>query len=369
MGCASSAVATRHDVPQLPPPTTTVIPSAFEPLAELCSVSRFKGGDGEFRAGQILGRGAFGFVFSGLHNSSGVHYALKRIVLSTSKNPGALLRELRVLRHLASVMRGGTGGSNDGGGDRVPPRDECGASASSLPPASSSAIVDYVDAYVVPTHVVFVFERCLGGNLLDFLLRQPGERLTEAGAKVAMSILCGALAFLHHTAGIIHRDIKLENILLRKAGSLDSLCIVDFGLSELSPLPSTPFKKVVGTWSYSAPEMLALGAGVVDEETSYDTTFDVYSLGVVFYVLLAGSHPYDGFPGSAGRKLALAGAYSTVPLQHVQDNQAKSLLYAMLEFDPKKRIQSIDLLRHPYFRDWGVPRESSVSESARSFCA
>lgn len=145
---------------------------------------------------------------------------------------------------------------------------------------SFSACVRLADAFVVGSCSYIVMERC-DSTLYGHLDAQP--RLTEKWlAQCFQQMLLGVSQI--HSVGIVHRDIKPDNFLVK--GGVPKLC--DFGLSAVLHKDELLLEGVVGTAPYMSPEMLA--------EDDYDEKTDLWSFGVVAYVLLLGKFPY--FPKS-----------------------------------------------------------------------
>jgi eukaryotic-like serine/threonine-protein kinase len=151
--------------------------------------------------------------------------------------------------------------------------------------------VSVVDFAVSSTGIAYlVMELLEGRTLADALAETPvlsPRRVSTIGSRIA------AVLAVAHSAGIVHRDVKPENIFLLGAGDRESIKVVDFGVAKLldSPdeargVPDTTGNELVGTPVYIAPERL-LGR-------HYDGSADVYSLGVTMYRMLAGKLPFGG---------------------------------------------------------------------------
>ncbi len=141
-----------------------------------------------------------------------------------------------------------------------------------------------------------MLDLCTGGHLGDLIKRMPQKYLAEDNARVLIRQLVSAVAHMH-SRGICHRDIKLQNILLENMDDTHAqLKLIDFGFAARF-LGVTPLKTRCGTPYATAPE-------VYREE--YDERCDVWSVGVVTYVLLSGHRPFSSvdLPGdlkNAGR--------------------------------------------------------------------
>ena len=127
-------------------------------------------------------------------------------------------------------------------------------------------------------------EYCSGGNLLSYLTNS-GEILKENSVKEISSQLLSAIKFLHKY-GIVHRDIKLDNILLFNLSDLFNIKLIDFGLSTI--LSYSQFtNEAYGSLCYSAPE--------IHLEIFYNHKIDIWSFGIVLYFLLSGFFPFDDY--------------------------------------------------------------------------
>lgn len=126
-------------------------------------------------------------------------------------------------------------------------------------------------------------EYAAGGELFDHLVSRPNGLLSEAEASQLIRQVVSAVAYMHRS-NVIHRDIKLENILLAR-NSVDEiqLKIIDFGLAKLMG-PNEKAKTFFGTVGYLAPEMA---------RRQYSFGVDVWAVGVLTYVLLCGVFPFD----------------------------------------------------------------------------
>ena len=152
-------------------------------------------------------------------------------------------------------------------------------------------LVGYVDDFLdAQDRVCVVLEYCDGGSLEDFLRTYPKGRMPEEGARKVIAQLVSGLGFLHTKCGIVHRDIKLENILLKRK-SWDGKSVADFefkiadmGLAKHN-VGTTLRQTICGTPMYMAPELLL--------EQAYSAKADIWSLGVLTFVLVAGRYPFE----------------------------------------------------------------------------
>ncbi|TMW62805.1 hypothetical protein Poli38472_005423 [Pythium oligandrum] len=202
-------------------------------------------------------------------------------------------------------------------------------------------LVQLVEVFETPTQLQLVMECVDGGSLYDLLKRQPHQKLTEAHAKRLFAQLCAALAALH-AQNIIHRDLKLENILLDEHARPR---IIDFGFSQIESTRSdgrdavaSAVKNFCGTPSYMAPEVVSC--------KRYDgKRVDVWSLGVLLYVLLCGKFPFQGqsihqlYQNIRATSLAFPSSLSK-DVQH--------LLQGILVVDPAQRFTLSEIQDHSW---------------------
>ncbi|CAD8192997.1 unnamed protein product [Paramecium octaurelia] len=171
--------------------------------------------------------------------------------------------------------------------------------------------------------------------------------------KEILTIIKGLLEGLKHihSKDIMHRDIKLENILFKKPNQIESVCLADFGLATYVHEEVYLYCRC-GTPGFVAPEVI----NIKDLTTKYDKVCDIYSLGLVFHLLLTGK------PAFTGR------SYTTIVNQNKEakiqwkssafdiiPKAALNLLKRMLEADPKLRITAEEALQHNYFNPYHIP--------------
>jgi len=199
-------------------------------------------------------------------------------------------------------------------------------------------------------HLDMIMDLVSGGMLFDAIVESPAEHLTERFAARVMAHCCDALAFLHKS-GVAHRDIKPENIMvLQHTSSGDSkgfawdspmVQLCDFGFAVLSSDPAHLMKQACGTPEYVAPEVLG--------QTGYDVKCDVWSMGVVLYVMLCGYTPFYDADVNKLFRLVAKGNLDMPPDEWGQvSDDAKDLVKAMLTVDPTMRPSAQEVLAHPW---------------------
>ncbi|KAK6905236.1 CAMK protein kinase [Kwoniella mangroviensis CBS 8886] len=342
-----------------------------------------------------LGEGAFSAVWSAIplsdtdnakdnSNSEGRIAALKlmdrQLSLTDSRTRISFLREVEVLRHI-----------------------------------SHPSIVSYLDSFTTPTHHVLVLEQLKGGELFDLMSNEENRKRMllpsptptpssgdangwdqdgEGFIRRIFSELTRAVGWLHEV-GVVHRDIKLENILFTinpftlPSTSTNSIPLqllptnapliklTDFGLSRFISTSSPLLQTRCGSESFAAPEII-MGKPYDGRET------DSWAMGVVLYGLVVGELPFDRDDDPSGsvigqgevklrggrrkRMIKIAKCEYTYPRDLRCTNQVKELIDKLLVRDPKKRLKvnskeiwELDWMNHT--KPGGLPRPPSSSLS------
>eukprot|EP00798_Chlamydomonas_sp_ICE-L_P017485 gene17485-23790_t len=216
-------------------------------------------------------------------------------------------------------------------------------------------IVSLYAAWKDSKYVYLALEWAPGGNLLDHLVAEGGRLSEKKAVNLAIRPLLTVLDHLH-SQHFIHRDIKLENIILDGAGNT---MLADFGLAI-----DQKFEKAntrLGTVGYFAPEILdcplkrspfdfkdTTVPGYDSKDTTvpgYDSKVDIWGLGVVTYELLTGSAP---FSATTSAKVMDAIRKRDIKYPDSMSSDAKDYLEKALERDPKERWNAAQLLEHPW---------------------
>ncbi|XP_071736581.1 calcium-dependent protein kinase 9-like [Rutidosis leptorrhynchoides] len=228
-------------------------------------------------------------------------------------------------------------------------------------------IVELINTYEDPKCVHLVMEYCEGGELYDKMVSKG--RYSEKIAAQILSSIMKVVCYLH-AMGVMHRDLKPENFMLSKRGALGSLpCFadysllkaIDFGLSAytnkgiFASLFSKLNQEKVGTAFYVAPEVL--------RRQPYGKEIDIWSAGVILYMLLTGVPPFYGdndkeiFQHILSRNLDM----TNYPWPNISAS-ARNLVENMLSFDPKKRPTANDVLNDQWLKENGVVTEKLIDE-------
>ena len=201
-------------------------------------------------------------------------------------------------------------------------------------------IVKYYDSFEDASAFYIVMEYCTGGDLGTRVMSENG--LSEETAICYLTQLAFALDYLHNQRNVIHRDIKPENILLDRSGRIK---LTDFGFSTLTEVHEVQKRTMCGSPAYASPELI--------QHEPYSATCDVWSAGVVFYVMLTGKLPFEGPTIQDCVRAVLDGKLEVPPRLSFE---TADLLTKMLTRDSNERIDIRGVLAHPaitkgrYFR-------------------
>ncbi|GMH22671.1 hypothetical protein Nepgr_024514 [Nepenthes gracilis] len=196
-------------------------------------------------------------------------------------------------------------------------------------------------AYEDRHSVNLVMELCAGGELFDRIIAK-GHYSEREAAKLCRQIV--TVVHNCHSMGVMHRDLKPENFLLLSKDDDSPLKATDFGLSVFFK-PGEVFKDLAGSAYYVAPEVL---------HRSYSAEADIWSAGVILYILLSGVPPFWGENELAIFDSVLRGHldFSSDPWPSISSS-ATDLVKHMLTQDPKERLSAVQVLNHPWMREDG----------------
>ena len=153
-----------------------------------------------------------------------------------------------------------------------------------------------------------------------------------------MRQLLSAVAYCH-SKKVVHRDLKLENLLFSSHDEDAALKIIDFGAAEILN-PDTKLSACIGTPLYIAPEVLS---------GEYTKSCDIWSCGVILYILLSGLPPFSASCQAELYKKIKRGQYKiTGPRWKILSKEAKDLVHHMMKRNPEKRYSALEALNHPW---------------------
>ena len=272
-----------------------------------------------------IGQGAFSVVYKGIRKEDGISVAVKQVSKSSQSSD-----QLKLLRREIEVMRKLSNHPN---------------------------VVKLYDVYEDEKHILMVIEFMSGGELYDQIIQRGS--FTEDDAADLVSQILSALCYIHSN-GIGHRDLKPENLLCATPKG-DVVKIADFGLSKDNSDGNTAMTTCCGSPSYVAPEVL--------EGSSYDHECDIWSLGVITYVLLSGYLPFFGETQDELFQKIMSGDYTFnySCFKGVSDD-AKDFINKCLVVDPSERETAEQLMKHPWVqlenRNQGQKRANALNPSA-----
>jgi serine/threonine protein kinase len=254
-----------------------------------------------------LGSGAFAVVHAGRDNRTGKDYAIK--IASTENLTDKDLEALHIEMNVMAALQ-------------------------------HPHLVKLHEIYKVGTDFYIVMEQMKGGELLDRIVQK--EYYNEKEARDACLVLFEAMAYCHEKH-IAHRDLKPENLLLTSTDDDSNIKIADFGFAKRCP--EDGFRTMCGSPGYIAPEVLtSVNTG------PYDWQCDMWSLGVIVYILLGGYAPFEEPNDEAllFEKIKCADYEFHEEYWGPVSTDAKNLISSLLTIDPRKRLTAKQALKHPW---------------------
>ncbi|CAE7334779.1 CPK2 [Symbiodinium sp. CCMP2456] len=196
-------------------------------------------------------------------------------------------------------------------------------------------ILKLIDVFEDQRFIYLVMELCSGGELLDRIITLG--HLTEALASSLMGQILRAIRYVH-AQGVAHRDVKLDNFLIAEVATQledSTVKLGDFGLAKYT---GQGLKTPVGAVSYAAPEVLS---------GDYSAACDMWSCGVILYILLSGQQPFYGSTPREVRKQVKLGKFAMDgSIWRGITADAKDLIQNLLVRDPAQRITAAQALKH-----------------------
>merc|ERR1712223_145984 len=257
-------------------------------------------------------------------------------------------------------------------------------------------IIQLIEYFEEPDRFYLVFEKINGGQLLDHI--QNRVKFTEKEASYVIRDLASALQFLHKK-GIAHRDLKPENVLCEYEDQLCPVKLCDFDLgsgikfnSQLtSPISTPALLTPVGSAEFMAPEVVEAFMDDSERDLAYDKRCDLWSLGIIMYILLCGYPPFSGNCGSkcGWNQGEPCNACQELLFHSIQDGhfdfpdaewrdisgEAKDLISKLLVKDARQRLSAEMVLAHPWVKYGGpsrvlvTPQNIERNNSARELSA
>lgn len=267
-----------------------------------------------FIRGDLIGKGSFGFVYRGMQRDTNRTIAMKEVRIV---DDDAATSEGEIGFNIASVQR----------------------ELAVLKQLNHPNIVKYLNDEVVDGMLRIYMEYVAGGSVSS-ALKMYGTFGDQQAAQLTLQLLKG-LAYLHYK-GIVHRDLKGDNLLLETSSQLK---IADFGTAK-SIVSSTMTAKVSGTAYFMAPEVL-----LADKPSG--TAADIWSVGCCVIEMLTGMPPLSTIPNQYAVMMAIAGSPTVpldqyIPANHQWSKEAVDFITQCLQVDPEVRPTARELLHHPW---------------------
>ncbi|KAM3861177.1 serine/threonine-protein kinase D3-like isoform 2-T2 [Diretmus argenteus] len=258
-------------------------------------------------ADEVLGSGQFGIVYGGKHRKTGRDVAIKIIdkMRFPTKQESQLRNEVAILQNL-----------------------------------HHPGIVNLECMFETPERVFVVMEK-LHGDMLETILSSEKSRLPERLTKFLVTQILVALRHLHFK-NIVHCDLKPENVLLASAEPFPQVKLCDFGFARI--IGEKSFRRsVVGTPAYLAPEVL--------RSKGYNRSLDMWSVGVIVYVSLSGTFPFNEDEDINDQIQNAAFMYPPNPWKETS-GEAVDLINNLLQVKMRKRYSVDKSLSHPWLQDY-----------------
>ncbi|CAD8069401.1 unnamed protein product [Paramecium sonneborni] len=219
-------------------------------------------------------------------------------------------------------------------------------------------IIKFHEVYQNRLNFYICMDYCKGGELVEWIPKRY-KSFHEPHIQEIMKKIVSAVSYIH-AQGIVHRDIKAENIMITSKKDDGEPKLIDFGLAnKFDTSHLKRLKSFAGTPMYMAPEVI---------KGSYDEKCDVWSLGVLLFTLLSGHLP---FHGSTKEEL-----YNNIQTSNISfsssvwpniSNEAKDLIKKMLQKQPGLRPNSKDLIKHSWFKKQFKNEEKTSTQINNSF--
>uniref|UniRef100_A0A671VIU8 Protein kinase D4 n=1 Tax=Sparus aurata TaxID=8175 RepID=A0A671VIU8_SPAAU len=256
---------------------------------------------------EVLGSGQFGVVYKGTHRKSGRPVAIK--VIDKTRFP---TRQERQLRNEVAILQS----------------------------LSHLGVVLLEGMFETVEHVFVVMEK-LHGDMLEMILSSETGRLPERTTRFLVTQILEALRYLHFKH-IAHCDLKPENVLLASADPFPQVKLCDFGFARI--IGEKSFRRsVVGTPAYLAPEVIS--------SSGYNRSLDMWSVGVIMYVSLSGTFPFNEDEDIKQQITNAAFMYPRQPWASIS-LEAVSLINNLLQVSVRRRFSVGKALGHPWLQDF-----------------
>ena len=225
-------------------------------------------------------------------------------------------------------------------------------------------IIVLVEVHEDQKYLHLITELCTGGELFDRIIEKTQSdegHFSERDAAELVRCILDAIAYCHDQKGIVHRDLKPENFLFSSREENAAIKIIDFGLSRHDDMQKGIMNTKVGTPYYVAPEVL---------NREYTKSCDIWSIGVITYILLCGYPPFYGDTDNQIFDSVRTGRFDfPSPDWDGISDSAKDFISLMLKVDPSKRLSASNALKHPWIKEMVPTKEPRGRAEKRSSIA
>lgn len=198
-------------------------------------------------------------------------------------------------------------------------------------------IVRLYEVYENRSTIFMVQELCSGCELFEEIVQR--RHFTENEAAIVLKQILQAISYCHQM-DIAHRDLKPENILIDVADR-GSIKVIDFGTSHHFDKAAKEMKQAYGTPYYIAPEVL---------RGSYNEKCDLWSIGVILYIMLCGVPPFNGTDRQIIERVKVGSWEFKGEVWTSISPEAKDLVSRLMQTDVKKRLTAVEALQHPWLQ-------------------
>ena len=268
-----------------------------------------------------IGKGKFGQVRLGIHKESGKQVAIK--IINKNYVEGMDYEQIKSEIDILKI-------------------------------AKHPYIIKLYDVFENEKFIYIIMEYCPGGDLFSYIEKRNFKLKEERAAEIIHK-LSTAVYFLHQY-GIVHRDLKPENILMMDQTDNADIRLIDFGLGKMLG-PGEKCDDPFGTFSYVAPEVL--------EEKPYDFKVDLFAIGIITYLLVAGFLPFDDEKSES--EIARQTVYKPTPypkkIWNKISNEAKMFVDNLLSKDPEQRMNLQEVLQHKWLNKFSMNNNDKINNN------
>ena len=266
-----------------------------------------------------IGKGKFGKVKLGIHKESGKQVAIK--IINKNYVEGMDYEQIKSEIDILKI-------------------------------AKHPNIIKLYDVFENEKYIYIIMEYCPGGDLFSYIEKRNFKLKEERAAEIIHK-LSTAVYFLHQY-GIVHRDLKPENILMMDQTDNADIRLIDFGLGKMLG-PGEKCDDPFGTFSYVAPEVL--------QEKPYDFKVDLFAIGIITYLLVAGFLPFDD--EKSENEIANQTVYKPTPypkkIWNKISNEAKMFVDNLLSKDPERRMNLQEVLQHKWLSKFSMNNNDKIN--------